>query len=171
MEVKIQLVDDNPKYFPVKGTDDAACYDLIAREITKITDGYYKVKLGIKSEIPQGYKMLIYPRSGITDTGWMLANSVGVIDSDYRGEWQARFRAQPNGIKYEMVEIDEECGDQDCEPLTVPTPVLTFSEFPYKVGERVAQTSLEKVLDYSLIGTASLSDTLRGEGGHGSTGK
>lgn len=171
--VKIELVNGDMNYFPTKGSIDSACYDLKAREIIKVNDGYYKVKLGIKTEIPEGYFMPLYARSSITDSPWILCNGVGIIDSDFRNEWQARFRAFPNGTAWELVEIEnacEGCEENEVEINQVPSLVLTYPEFPYNVGDRVAQTKLVKLEDYEFA-IANISDTERGLGGFGSTGK
>ena len=174
IDLKIELIDGNPIYIPEKGSVDAACYDVRAREIIKVNDGYYKVKLGFKSEIPVGFDGGLVPRSSITDTGWFIPNSPGTIDADFRGEWQARFRAQPNGTKWEMVEVEIGCKDcedgEECETMQVPITVLTYPEFPYKVEDRVAQFKLNKLVDTKITTVASLTDTVRGEGGYGSTG-
>ena len=169
MEIKIQRVDDNFDCLPVKGTSEAACFDVKAREIIKVDDGYYKVKIGFKSEIPVGYGATVKGRSSITDTGWFIPNAPGTIDSDFRGEWQVRFRAQPNGAKFTMSEIDN-CVKGECESEIIPSIALTYPEFPYKVGDRIAQIELFKVLDTQFELVKELSETDRGEGGHGSTG-
>ena len=174
IDLKVELIDGNELFTPLKATEFASCYDVRAREIKKVNDGYYKVKLGFKTEIPVGKGADLKPRSSITDTGWFMPNSPGEIDSDYRGEWQIRFRAQPNGTKWEMIEVEVGCKDcengEECEIMQVPVTVLTYPEFPYKVGDRVGQFKLTEVLDTQINITTSLSDTSRGEGGHGSTG-
>ena len=107
-------------------------------------DGKIVVGLGFKTEIPKGYKGIIVPRSNLTKFHWILNNSYGVIDSDYRGEWMAVFTA------------------------------LEFSEliqpFPYNVGDRVAQIYFEEVLPVSFDVVPELESSERGEGGFGSTG-
>lgn len=140
LRVKINKMYGDVK-LPVKGSLHAACYDVYAHTIV-YNDGKVKVGLGFRTEIPVGYKGIIVPRSNLTKYNWVLNNSMGVIDADYRGEWMAVFTAiGPN------------------------------TGFPYSVGERVAQIYFEKVEEIALIESDELSETDRGTGGFGSTGK
>ena len=65
--------------------------DLIATSIISETPSQITYGLGISLEIPKGFVGLVFPRSSIRKTGLQLSNSVGVIDSGYRGELQATF--------------------------------------------------------------------------------
>ena len=91
-------------------------------------------------EIPEGYVGLVFPRSSISKTDHYLRNSVGVIDSGYRGE-----------IKIRM-----------------STPLLGGVE--YKEGDRIAQLIIMKLPWVNIEEVEELSDTDRGDGGFGSTG-
>lgn len=104
--------------------------------------GYTEYGIGLAFEIPEGHAGFIFPRSSITSKPMILKNSVGVIDAGYRGEVKLRFLA-----------------DQDEE------------ESQYKVGERVAQLIVMPIPHVTLIESEELSDSVRGEGGYGSTGK
>lgn len=125
---------------PTKGSLHAACYDVYAHSITFDGDKA-KVGLGFKTEIPIGYKGVIVPRSNLTKYNWVLNNSFGVIDADYRGEWMSIF-----------------------------TPIGANTGFPYGVGDRVAQIYFDRVLDIDFVEVKELSETERGAGGFGSTG-
>ena len=150
LEVKIKPERENLQ-LPIKGTPEAACYDCFISKM-EVTDGNMVIcYLGFSTEIPQGYKGLIIPRSNITKYGWIMANGVGIVDSDYRNEWQARFRPIPNRVS-------------SMNRLIIP-------EFPYKTGERCCQITFEKVNDIKFEIVTSTSDTVRGLGGFGSTGK
>ena len=94
---------------------------------------------GIATEIPEGYVGLVFPRSSIRKYGLSLANSIGVIDSGYRGEIMCSFK--PTG--------------------TCPT---------YNVGDKVAQMIIMPYPIVNYVEVTELSDSERGEGGHGSTG-
>lgn len=94
---------------------------------------------GIATEIPEGYVGLLFPRSSIRKYGLSLANSIGVIDSGYRGEIMCSFK--PTG--------------------TCPT---------YNVGDKVAQMIIMPYPIVNYVEVTELSDSERGEGGHGSTG-
>lgn len=140
LRVKINKMYEDVK-LPVKGSLHAACYDVYAHTVVH-NDGKVKVGLGFRTEIPVGYKGIIVPRSNLTKYNWVLNNSFGVIDADYRGEWMAIF-----------------------------TAIGPHTGFPYSVGERVAQIYFEKVEEVALIESDELSETDRGTGGFGSTGK
>jgi dUTP pyrophosphatase len=126
---------------PIKGSSHAACYDVYAHSVSNVSDGKIKVGLGFATEIPVGWKGIIVPRSNLTKYTWVLNNSFGVIDSDYRGEWMAIF-----------------------------TPIGYNVGFPYQVGDRVAQIFFDKVEEVELLEVDSLEDSDRGTGGFGSTG-
>jgi dUTP pyrophosphatase len=126
---------------PIKGSSHAACYDVYAHSVSNMSDGKIKVGLGFATEIPVGWKGIIVPRSNLTKYTWVLNNSFGVIDSDYRGEWMAIF-----------------------------TPIGYNVGFPYQVGDRVAQIFFDKVEEVELLEVDSLEDSDRGTGGFGSTG-
>lgn len=98
---------------------------------------------GIAIEIPEGYVGLVFPRSSNRRTKAYLTNSVGVIDSGYRGEITFSFknRSVQNNVK------------------------------PYLIGERVGQIIILPYPMIDFVEVEELSKTERGEGGHGSTGK
>ena len=75
-----------------KATANAGAYDCKVREIAETPDGMVICRLGFKTAIPKGYRGVLVARSSISGTGWILANGYGVIDADFRNEWQARFR-------------------------------------------------------------------------------
>jgi dUTP pyrophosphatase len=147
LKIKLQKITEDAR-MPIKGNAEAACYDVYAHSITVSNDGKVTVGLGFKTEIPKGYKGIIVPRSNLTKYFWVLNNSFGVIDSDYRGEWMAIFTQVPilSGI------------------------VSGTTSFPYGVGDRVAQIYFEEVLPISFDVVPELEKSDRGESGFGSTG-
>jgi dUTP pyrophosphatase len=145
LKIKLQKVTEDAR-MPIKGSEHAAAYDVYAHSITE-ANGKVTVGLGFKTEIPKGYKGIIVPRSNLTKFNWVLNNSFGVIDSDYRGEWMAIFTSIGNE--------------------TFPRK---NEAFPYAVGDRVAQIYFEEVLPISFDVVPELEQTERGEGGFGSTG-
>lgn len=138
MKIKIKKLHPLAK-IPLKGTKEASCADVYATEIEHNNDEI-TIKLGFSTEIPNGYKGVIVPRSSITKTTWIMQNSPAQIDSDYRGEWM---------IKLKNIDI---------------------TDSPYKVGDRVAQIFFEKIVDYEFEEVEELVETERGQGGFGSTG-
>lgn len=103
-------------------------------------------KTGLAFEIPEGYGMLLFPRSSNRDTDCYMTNSVGIIDSGYRGEVLVCYK------------------DRDREKINVSTP-------PYEIGERIAQMCIIPYPQIEFEETDVLSNSERGKGGHGSTGK
>lgn len=87
---------------PHRATTGAAAYDLYAASPGTFNGpgGYWEFDTGVVFEIPQGYVGLLYPRSSISNTGASLANSVGVIDSDYRGTVRVRFYSKREDAPY-----------------------------------------------------------------------
>jgi dUTP pyrophosphatase len=127
---------------PEKATPGSAMYDIYAAEDAKIPPRTVrKISTGIKVAIPKGYKMLLYPRSSMGMKAVNLANGVGVIDSDYRGE------------------------------IMVILHNLSDEDFIVLRGARIAQMEVVPVgedLDFSEV--EELGTTERGEGGFGHTG-
>ncbi len=129
---------------PAYATEGAACFDLHT-----ITEGspipVLVCRTGLQFEIPPGWVMKIYSRSGHGfKHNVRLANCIGVIDSDYRGEV--------------IVKLTHD-GDWMGHPFYV------------RKGERIAQAMLERVAPVVMTEVAELSETTRGAGGFGSTGK
>lgn len=90
MKIKFKRLSPEAKV-PVYSSNGAAGLDITATRMEEHVN-YYEHHTGIAIEIPPGYVGLLFPRSSITRTKASLANSVGVIDSDYRGEITMRFR-------------------------------------------------------------------------------
>jgi len=142
--VRVKKLHPNAK-LPTYGSPEAAGADLYAclDEAVTIQPGeVYWVPTGIALEVPKGCAGLVYARSSMgAKRGLAPANKVGVVDSDYRGE-----------IK--VVLLNHSKQPQTLEP-----------------GERVAQFVITPVLTPVYEETEDLSDTSRGSGGFGSTGK
>ena len=172
LEVKIKPVRENFK-MPVKGSDHAACFDCYASEIEVQPDGSVHVKLGFETEIPEGWRADLLPRSNITKYPWVLANSEGIIDSDFRNEWQARFRPVPYNQSIEFfddVYVDSGKIEVTGNGSAIKVPLLFINKFPYKVGDRVCQIRFERVNPVNFILSDETSETERGLGGFGSSG-
>lgn len=126
MLVKIKrLVPD--AVLPKRATVGSAAYDLTAtsRRDAHATDSpYVEYGTGISVAIPPGYVGLLLPRSSVSKQDLLLANSVGVIDSDYRGEITFRFRSTGGNRQYRP-------GDRVGQLMVIRSEELTFDE----VGE------------------------------------
>lgn len=83
LKIKFKKLNSNA-VIPKRGTTGAAGFDLTAVSMY-VKENTLKYDTGIAVEIPPGYVGLVFPRSSVCKTGLSLANSVGVIDSDYRG--------------------------------------------------------------------------------------
>ena len=143
MKVRIKKLNENA-VIPSYAKDGDAGMDLVATSIISTTSTQITYGIGLALEIPKGFVGLIFPRSSVRKTRLMLSNCVGVVDSGYRGELQATF----NKINNDSV-----------------------SENDYKVGDRIAQIMIIPHPSIEFEEADELSDTERGEGGFGSTGK
>lgn len=108
---------------------------------------YREYSTGLAIEIPEGYVGLIFPRSSISSTGFFLSNSVGVIDSGYRGEIKFRFKVDAAGYLLQGVKALQ----------------------AYQAGDRVGQLIIMPYPKVQLIQVDELSETERGDKGFGST--
>lgn len=149
LDVKIKkLVPE--AVIPYYATPDSAGMDMTA--VSYHYDREKKCHIydtGIAMELPKGYAAFLLPRSSNNRTDCYVTNSVGLLDSDYRGT-----------IKMSYKDRDALSGD------TIPELIK-----PYEVGDRICQIL---ILPYPMIKfteVEELSKTERGEGGHGSTGR
>lgn len=128
---------------PTKATEGSAAFDLYAYTEAPLEPcETFKYKTGIALEIPEGRVGLIFPRSGLsTKFGIRLSNCVGVIDSDYRGE---------------IIVALHNDGDES---------------YMINRGDRIAQLMIVDIPKIGIEEVAELSDTKRGIGGFGSSGK
>ena len=145
---------------PLKATPGAAGWDLTAleRQFVRPEGGDFaqidpkeakmfdiaKYRTGVFIEIPEDYALLTFPRSSIAKMPLLMANSVGVFDSDYRGEIIFAFR------------------------ILDPKDIAATA---YQVGDRIGQLLLVKLADLNVAQVDKLSDSERGHGAYGSTGR
>lgn len=143
--MQVKIINQSPFPLPQYETAGSAGLDLranIAEPITLASLERQLVPTGLFIELPQGYEAQVRPRSGLAiKKGLGLVNSPGTIDSDYRGE-----------IKIILVNLSN-------QPQTV------------EPGERIAQMVIAKYEQIQWSEVAVLSETERGAGGFGSTGK
>lgn len=164
MKVKIKKLYPNA-VIPKQATEFSGGWDVIVTEIEHKEDDFVICKLGFALELPIGYKLTLVPRSSLTKTKWILQNSPGLGDTDYRGEYQYRFRALP----YKVISDFKYSSLQNRKILN--GYMFKYPEFPYKEGERIGQVYLEEIIPIEWEETEVLSDTVRGVGGFGSTDK
>jgi dUTP pyrophosphatase len=116
--------------------------DLTITSIISETDDEIVYGYGLSLEIPQNYVGLVFPRSSVSNYDLSMKNSVGVVDSGYRGEIMSKFRKH-KGNKSTIYNV----GDRGAQIIILPYPTIRFIE------------------------SDDLSETERGEGGYGSSGK
>lgn len=140
--IKIKKLNNKAR-IPRIATDGSACFDLSTCEDILITNGrLIRAKTGLAFEIPFGYHVEIYSRSGIAGRGVIIPNSPAIIDSDYRGEIIVNLY----GLFVNRIEA-------------------------FGRGARIAQARLVRNESTKFQVVSKLSDTKRGEGGFGSTGR
>ncbi len=144
MVINLKKVNENA-VIPTRGSEFAAGYDLYAcieEDIVVKAGETVKVPTGIAVEIPEGYAGLVYARSGLaTKKGLAPANKVGVVDADYRGEILVFLHNHSN------------------------------NDAVIESKERIAQLVVTPFLSVEFNEVSELSETVRGEGGFGSTGR
>ena len=140
MKVKIKKLEKEA-IIPRYAKDGDAGMDLTATSKSYDENNNVVYGTGLAVEIPEGYVGLVFPRSSICKKDLFLTNSVGVIDSGYRGEIMAKFKHTDN------------------------LPV------EYRVGERIAQLIIipHPYIEFELAN--ELSESERGSGGYGSSGR
>ena len=143
ISVKIQLLPGCADLLPAKAHEDDAAYDLRSRaDLTVPVGRSTLVPAGFRIELPVGFEAQVRPRSGLAlKHNITLTNSPGTIDAGYRGE----------------------------------VGVILFNhgpeEFPVRRGDRIAQMVIAELPRVELQCAEALSDSGRGEGGFGSSGR
>lgn len=144
MKIEIKKLKENATV-PTRGSEYAAGYDLYAcidKPVTIAPGSTEKIGTGLAVAVPNGYFGAIFARSGLAlKQGLRPANCVGVADSDYRGEYIVALH-----------------NDSDKEQVI-------------NSGDRIAQLVIMPFLSAEFELTDELTDTARGAGGFGSTGK
>lgn len=139
---------------PTKATPGSAGWDLYAAENVELVAGQTKaVSLGFRVEVPVGWEMQIRSRSGLALKNVVVANAPGTVDSDYRGVVKVL-------LHYTGEDVYDTAGDH-----------WSPSTFLIEKGDRIAQAVIAPVFDSFWQPVEELSDTNRGSGGFGSTGK
>lgn len=140
MKINVKKLSDNavvPKY----AKDGDAGLDLVATSKDENLM-FVEYGTGLAFEIPEGHVGLIFPRSSISKYHLNLANSVGVVDSGYRGEVKVRFKKTSTTAHETLYNV----GDKVCQLVVLPYPKVVLEE------------------------VSELSNTERGDGGFGSSG-
>ena len=168
LQVKIKKLNENA-VIPAYAHATDAGLDLTATSKNIEDNGVVTYGTGIAVEIPKGYVGLIFPRSSNCKKDLLLSNSVGVIDSGYRGEIMLKYMP---------------CGYNFIAPLKARLRLFLFGVkkhcpfkmyrghgAEYQVGDRVGQLIIMPYPHVQFEEVSELSDSDRGNGGYGSTGK
>ena len=142
LKVKIKKLNEDA-LIPTYSKDGDAGMDLVATSKSFDTDANVVYGTGLAFEIPKGFVGLLFPRSSNAKKELLLSNSVGVLDSGYRGEVMFKFKFS------------------NCN----------YSENTYEIGERIGQIIILPYPQIEFEEAEELSETERGNGGYGSTGK
>jgi dUTP pyrophosphatase len=142
INLKVKRLTDTAK-LPTYAHDGDACFDLYADDVNEICGGtVFTCDTGLSVEVPQGYAMMIYSRSGHGFKNNMrLANCVGVLDSGYRGPIMIKLTCD------RQIQYVPKVGDRIAQAMLIPVPTVTFEE------------------------VTELGDSERGKGGFGSSGR
>lgn len=132
----------SPYFTPKYETPGSACFDIaIADSFTLQPRELYNFPTGLHVELPKGYCLLVFARSSLGQRKCIIPNSVGVIDSDYRGE------------------------------IFIPIMNLSDEPVHFQEGRRYAQGMIVRAEQAGIELVDALSETQRGSGGFGSTGE
>lgn len=171
MKIRFQKVRDNA-VLPFAATEMSGGLDITAAHIEHISEKEVLVYTGHRMQPVTGhevrglnsyptklnYRIRFSARSSFTKYNWVLQNSPCLGDADFAGEYRLRFRAIPTNI---ISEVDAS--------MAVTASVLTYDDFPYKVGDRVAQMWIEEIIPIEFEEGELPNHTDR-KGGFGSTG-
>lgn len=154
VNVKIKRLDPQAVIPSFSKPGDAG-QDMTATSI-EITENYIEYDTSISMEIPTGYVGLLFPRSSISKYDLILANSVAVIDSGYRGSIKFRFKRSNYNKHYP----DDKNYEYSVNKANI-----------YNIGDKIGQIMILPYPQIEFTEVSELSDTERGNNGFGSSGK
>lgn len=159
MKIKIKRLHPNA-VIPTYAKAGDAGMDLTAITFDVDEFGNMCYGTGLAFEIPEGYVGLVFPRSSIYKKGIVLSNSVGVIDSGYRGEVSFKFKTDSDMVAF---------AEQGTESATY-TRQPHANRDTYKLGDRIGQIIIMPFPQIEFEEVEELSETERGTEGYGSSG-
>ena len=160
MEIKFKKLDDNA-VLPSYAKEGDAGLDLTATSLSYDEFGNVVYGTGLAIEIPEGYVGLIFPRSSNSKQDLLLTNSVGVIDSGYRGEILLKFKHT----------LSEQDVDNSRRSVNLFSPDYYTEGRNYELGDRIGQLVIIPYPKITPVFSEELSNTSRGSGSFGHTGK
>ena len=166
MEVKIKKLHKDA-VIPRYAKEGDAGLDLTAVSVEYDKYGNIVYGTGLAFEIPEGYVGLLFPRSSNAKTNMYLTNSVGVLDSGYRGEVMFKYKTVHNVAS--IIQFLWQKYIRRMEPLNVRVNTLTYNV--HKIGDRIGQLIIIPYPKIEFVESDELSETERGTGGYGSSGR
>lgn len=174
MKVKIKRLSEK-SVIPTYSKDGDAGLDLVATSKSYDENGNVVYGTDLAFEIPKGFVGLLFPRSSNAKMDLLLSNSVGVLDSGYRGEVMFKFKKQINNersVLNTMVAVQLMAKIKDDFKhlgLLDEDDIEEFRE--YEIGDRIGQLIIMPYPTIEFEEVEELSESDRGNGGYGSTGK
>ena len=169
MEVKIKKLVPNA-VIPAYATDDSAGMDLTVTSWEFDEYGNKVYHTGLAFEIPKGYAGFVFPRSSTAKKNLWLTNSVGIIDADYRGEVTFKFKTSIRVASSFWTRI-KIFFKKTLKQKDVFNVTNIWDNDDYQVGEKCGQIVIMPFPKIEFKEVAELSNTERGAGGYGSTGR
>lgn len=178
MKIKIKKLSENAVVPSYAHPTDAGM-DIIATR--KWTDDYGNICYGtdLAFELPEGYVMLIFPRSSVSKYNLSLANSVGVLDCGYTGELIFKFKpslsvcgtsdTEKDSAEWSLEDDDTVIAIPGRTPY-LPTDIMYWNNDVYDVGDKIGQIIIVPYPHIEFDEVDELGKTERGTGGFGSTG-
>lgn len=169
MKVKIKRSSDKA-VIPRYAKEGDAGLDLVATSKEYDKDGNVVYGTSLAFEIPRGFVGLLFPRSSNAKMDLLLSNSVGVIDSGYRGEVMMKYKSVYDKNKNHKVlcKILEQHCDVELQGGEIKMNDLLPNE--YSIGDRIGQLIIIPYPTIEFEEVEELSESKRGSGGYGSTG-
>ena len=167
MEIKFKKINENA-VTPKKAHKSDAGFDLTATSKEYDNDGNVVYGTGLAFEIPEGFVGLLFPRSSNSKRHLILSNCVGILDSGYRGEVMFKFKTtcqtiNPFKLAWTLLFRKKQMTSEVINVFT--------NGKDYNIGDRIGQMIIIPYPEIEFIEAETLSESDRGEGGYGSTGK
>ena len=168
INIKCKQLDEKA-VIPFYAKEGDACMDITAIDLEyDLKNDRYIYHTGLAFEVPEGYYMDLRPRSSNTKCDFYIPNAPGTLDSGYRGELLVVFKRRDKIALEDFAMLFK-----GCDPNQVMTAYVNsmLSIAPYVPGDRVCQMQVLPRPNVNIEVVEELSESERGEGGFGSTGK
>ncbi len=168
VNVKVKVLNEKA-VIPFYAKEGDACMDITAVDLEyDLKNDRYIYHTGLAFEVPEGYEMDLRPRSSNTKSDYYIPNAPGTLDTGYRGELLIVYKRRDKITLEDFAMLFK-----GCDPNQVMSAYVNsmLSIAPYVPGDRVCQMQILPRPQVVFEQVEELSETERGEGGFGSTGK